>query len=255
MLAAHQACGVWGRATGIPYVQLLGRSLSLALGWGDSAPCIPPWLMRQQRERVRSSLYDFGRPNHDGVLPCARVKQQLVYSLFATTAAGYLNEYPGLYVTHPFTHRPLVEFCLAVPASQLVRGGESRSLMRRALRGILPDAIVRRQTKGALDECVARALEREWKAVGDIHSWQLCQRGLAEPRLLLQSLEKARLGLRLEDQSLVRIFSLERWLRSLDFMGAARRLQLSADDVPGPNTSLRARRIQAMEPPAVAEKS
>lgn len=255
LLAAHQACWVWGRATGIPYVQLLGRSLRLALWGADTAPCVPSWLMRRQREQVRSFLWDFGRPNHGGALPSTRVKQHLVHSLFATTAAGYLNEYPGLYVTHPYTHRPLVEFCLAVPVSQLVRSGQSRSLMRRTLRGILPDAIVKRQTKGALDECVARALQREWKEIGDIRSWQLCQRGFAEPGTLLQSLERARLGLRLEDQSLVRIFSLERWLRSLDFMGPAQRFQFSAGDVSCPNTSLRVRRIEAMVPPAIAEAS
>jgi hypothetical protein len=127
--------------------------------------------------------------------------------------------------------------------------------MRRALRGTLPDAIVRRQTKGALDECVARALQREWRQIGDIRSWQLCQRGLAEPAALLQSLERARLGLRLEDQSLVRIFSAERWLRSLDFIDRAHPWQFSAGDVTCPDTSLRARRMEAMEPPAIAETS
>jgi asparagine synthetase B (glutamine-hydrolysing) len=161
--AAHQACAVWAGATGIPYLQLLGRSLHLALsGRPDPAPALPPWLLRRQREQVRSLLGDCTPTNRRGALPSARVKQQLVHSLFATTAAGYLNEYRELYVTHPYTHRPLVEFCLAVPVTQLVRGGQSRSLMRRALRGTLPDTIVRRQTKGALDECVARALQREW---------------------------------------------------------------------------------------------
>ena len=35
--------------------------------------------------------------------------------------------------THPFAHRPLVEFLMSVPADVLCRPGEPRRLMRRAL--------------------------------------------------------------------------------------------------------------------------
>ncbi len=47
----------------------------------------------------------------------------------------------------PYLDHRLVEFALGVPAELKVRGPESKRLMRRALRGVLPDEIVERKDK------------------------------------------------------------------------------------------------------------
>jgi asparagine synthase (glutamine-hydrolysing) len=47
----------------------------------------------------------------------------------------------------PFLDHRLAEFVMGVPASQKVRGAETKVFMRRALRGILPDEIVNRKDK------------------------------------------------------------------------------------------------------------
>jgi asparagine synthase (glutamine-hydrolysing) len=57
-------------------------------------------------------------------------------------------ESPGLTKTYPFMHRPLVEFSLSIPSDELVRPGQPRLLMRRALAGVLPEAIRTRTSKG-----------------------------------------------------------------------------------------------------------
>src|SRR5205807_10296662 len=49
--------------------------------------------------------------------------------------------------THPFSHRPLFEFCASIPRTQLCRAGRRRDLMRRAFTGLLPAAIRDRTTK------------------------------------------------------------------------------------------------------------
>lgn len=52
----------------------------------------------------------------------------------------------------PTADRRLVEFCLAIPVEQYLLHGESRSLVRRAMAGILPDAVrleTRRGLQGA----------------------------------------------------------------------------------------------------------
>lgn len=46
----------------------------------------------------------------------------------------------GLEMRHPFFDKRLVEFCLALPASQSLKDGWTRSILRRAL-DVLPDAI------------------------------------------------------------------------------------------------------------------
>jgi asparagine synthase (glutamine-hydrolysing) len=62
--------------------------------------------------------------------------------------------------TYPYLDRRLVEFMFRVPADQLVRPGERRSLMRRALRGVLPEKIRLRRSKknptAALFRCINR---------------------------------------------------------------------------------------------------
>jgi asparagine synthase (glutamine-hydrolysing) len=49
--------------------------------------------------------------------------------------------------THPFCHRPLVEFVAAIPRQQLCGIGRPRDLMRRAFAGILPPEVLGRRTK------------------------------------------------------------------------------------------------------------
>ncbi len=115
-----------------------------------------------------------------------------------------------------------MEFCLAVPVSQLLLNGRPRSLMRRALKDVVPAKIAERVSKGMLDEALARATQREWWAIGDLRRWQLCERGFADPSQLSNSLKKARMGLQQTNENLVRVFSMERWMRSLNFISSCR---------------------------------
>ena len=48
---------------------------------------------------------------------------------------------------YPYLDRDLIEFLFAIPRAQLVRPGQRRSLMRRALKGIVPDEILNRKRK------------------------------------------------------------------------------------------------------------
>src|SRR5207253_1162093 len=47
----------------------------------------------------------------------------------------------GIESRHPFLDHQLVEFCIALPSSQKLRDGFGRSVMRRALSGVLPDCV------------------------------------------------------------------------------------------------------------------
>jgi asparagine synthase (glutamine-hydrolysing) len=64
----------------------------------------------------------------------------------------------GLEVRYPFFDRRLVEFCLAIPGDQKLRGGWTRSVMRRALEGILPPEVQWRATKAELSPSFERRL-------------------------------------------------------------------------------------------------
>jgi asparagine synthase (glutamine-hydrolysing) len=70
------------------------------------------------------------------------------YFLLTSFIAGYLPSFTfAEHVLLPYYDRDLVQFLLAIPGEQLLRPAERRSLMRRALKGIVPDMVLLRKTK------------------------------------------------------------------------------------------------------------
>ena len=55
----------------------------------------------------------------------------------------------GLEICSPLMDKRVIEFCLRVPAEQHERDGLRRSLVRRAMEGVLPSKVQWRTTKGA----------------------------------------------------------------------------------------------------------
>lgn len=53
----------------------------------------------------------------------------------------------GIEVAYPFFDTRLATFCLGLPASEKLRRGQSRSILRRAMEGLVPAAILSRQDK------------------------------------------------------------------------------------------------------------
>jgi asparagine synthase (glutamine-hydrolysing) len=222
--AAHRECLAWSHFMNMPYVQLLlKQAVPLTIGIGRAAqyqaPLIPAWIHRTWRDRLLSDKHDVELAPRRSTLPSFRAHLRVIHSLFNLLSAGYHNEYHDLYFTHPYTHRPLVEFCLATPISQFLRAGQTRSLMRRALRDLLPAKVCCRRSKASPQESFIRALQQEWHDVLDLDRWQLCQRGFINPPQVTEHLNKFRLGLQLPGGGLLdRLFSAERWLRSLSLI-------------------------------------
>lgn len=221
--AMHRECLKWSHLLAEPYLHLLlGQAIPLALSQvffksiGFLRPSIPRWIPGRQRKRMAERLQGGSLSRRTGLPPSFYMQSQLIASLFAHIAAGHHREYHDIYVSHPYSYRPLVEFCLAVPLSQLARDGANRSLMRRSFRNLLPPGLLARRSKGTIDETFFRAIRREWDDVGDLRRWELCQRGYVDKNELLQDLEQARAGYHGALAALIRVFSLERWLRSLN---------------------------------------
>jgi asparagine synthase (glutamine-hydrolysing) len=228
---AHQECITWSRATGTPYVRLLLRqAIPLAFGqifgWARQyqPPALPAWLSQSRKRSFHETVWDAVAPEQDTCRPAFQAHLRQVEALFCQLSASYLSEHRDIYVSHPYAHRPLVEFCLSLPISQHLRDGQTRSLMRRALADRLPSRVLRRKSKGSLEEPLARALEKEFSTIGRLSDWQLCQRGIAEPEPLCQAIHATRLGLQSPTSgNFIRVFSLERWLRSLSHIHETKR--------------------------------
>lgn len=220
-LQMHRSCRAWSRSMGVPYMQLLyGQALPRAVAAVRSRtprqeiPPLPDWLPERHKKAYADHMAS--SETRGQTLPSMRIQLRELRSLFNMTSAGYTNEYRDVYVSHPYLSRPLVEFCLAVPPDQFLRNGEGRSLMRRAMSGLLPPRILTRKSKGAINEAFSRALQKDWELMDDLRQWQLCQRGFADPSILQEHLTKLMLGIDPPGSHSVRILSAERWLRSLE---------------------------------------
>jgi hypothetical protein len=77
-------------------------------------------------------------------------------------------------------------------------------------------------SKGLLDEGITRALKREWHSVLGVVRWQVCEREYVTNARLMAALNQARLGILDLTGPLLRLFSMERWLRSLSYVQSAK---------------------------------
>jgi asparagine synthase (glutamine-hydrolysing) len=92
----------------------------------------------------------------------------------------------SLEARHPFCDRRLIEFCLALPSGQKLYRGWSRSILRRAMEGILPSEIQWRNDKGDLSSNFKlRLLQDERKT--------LEQAILGEPEIIEKYVDIAKL--------------------------------------------------------------
>ena len=120
-------------------------------------------------------------------------------------------------MSFPFLDRRLIELCLSLPVSDFVRGAETRSLHRRALRHLLPPEVAARRGKIALSEALLRDFALAWPRLREICPRPLCcQLGFVEERALLRAMHGARAGLGHGAVNLLFAVGLEFWLRGLE---------------------------------------
>lgn len=150
-------------------------------------------------------------------LPSHRDQAIGFWTAIRGVASGFRRELSRVDVSYPFLHRPFIEFMQAIPHTQRVRAGETRSLMRRALKGLLPEKIARRKSKGNPQEVIARAITREWRRFEPLFvDARIVARGYIDRAALQSTVERFRFGCGTHSPTLLKALVLEIWLRSLE---------------------------------------
>jgi asparagine synthase (glutamine-hydrolysing) len=116
--------------------------------------------------------------------------------------------------THPFAHRPLVEFLMSVPAEVLCRPDEPRRLMRAALADLWPPKVRERRSKGLFNTPWQEALRPIARSVIKAKQWHLVDRGFVDSQSFRSRLERVAAGLDSNESQLRQIIMLELWLRN-----------------------------------------
>jgi asparagine synthase (glutamine-hydrolysing) len=130
--------------------------------------------------------------------------------------------------THPFMHRPLVEFLMTVPSDVLCRPNEPRRLMRSAFSDLLPQKVRERRSKALFNtpwQAALRPVAREMLKVRRLH---VVERGYVEQRSIRSRLERLSVGLDCNETQLRQLMLVELWLRNHDENGVAEQVQRAA---------------------------
>ena len=116
--------------------------------------------------------------------------------------------------THPFAHRPLVEFLMTVPADALCRAGEPRRLMRAAFSEMWPLKLRARRSKGLFNAPWQEALRPVARALLKARQLQIVERGFVNLNSVHSRMERLTAGLECNESQLRQIILLELWLRN-----------------------------------------
>jgi len=119
-------------------------------------------------------------------------------------------------IRFPYLDRDLLEFMYSIPREQVVRVGERRSLMRRALIGIVPDELLNRKRKLFVPQEPPKVASRKWVNLVDVSEHIVCASlGIIDPNRYCETLQKGGGGKEISIDSLSRTLTLESWLRHL----------------------------------------
>lgn len=217
---------LWSQTLNKPYVSLLWqKTIVPALPRSLQPYCrraamnrVPAWFNPEFVERTGIREQELPPADPFGFsVPSDRDRSISYLSVVKTISPCHRRELTCLDSSYPFMHRPLIEFLQAIPFEQLLRPNENRSLMRRALRGILPEKIARRKTKGDPSEGLARTIAHELRAVRSLFTdSRVCAYGFMDAAPLLAAIDRARNGMELFAGALLTAIALEFWLRALE---------------------------------------
>jgi len=195
----------------------------------------PVWLDRAfiQRHRLTLSGYE-ERLQLSRALPSFQEAVSTLDALRRQLACDDLCSEPPYEKRYPYLDRDLLEFLYAIPREQLVRPGERRSLMRRALAGIVPDEVLHRRRKAYMARTPLVAIAAEWENFANLATNMVAASlGIVNPQSFANALHKAREGKEVPIVSLMRTLDMEIWLRArgqpmfLDHCSAKSQVNLS----------------------------
>jgi asparagine synthase (glutamine-hydrolysing) len=212
---AHQA-KLWALAKRKPWLRLLSGTFRCFLA--DSGARSPDWLTADFAKRHRAAATGYrNRRTILGPLPSFQENLQTLDSLrrelscSAPLAPDALCEW-----RYPYLDRDLLEFLFAIPPEQIVRPGQRRSLMRRALAGIVPNEILNRPRKTFVARRhIVELRERFSQTVEAITPMACDQLGIVNEKQFVRALGLVDTAQNVPIVPILRTLHIEAWLRHL----------------------------------------
>jgi asparagine synthase (glutamine-hydrolysing) len=212
----------WSLVKRRPWIQLLWQSaivvLPATLGqYLVKEAKVELWIRKDFAKRTKLAIRQLDVDEHFGLwLPTRRGYAGGVH-LMACKLAKFTPPSSALEeARYPYLDQNLIEFILSIPASQMLRPGERRSLMRRSLVGIVPQEILSRRTKQVGARVPVLVLNQHWDELQRIYQAPLsASLGYVHEAQLLKAICDARAGKIIPLTRVLWTISLEYWLRDL----------------------------------------
>ena len=141
-----------------------------------------------------------------------RWQVERIGSITGLLMRGYLDR--ACDIRYPFLHRPLVELALAAPWHVKEVPGETKALLRRAMRGRLPEKVRRRTEDVSTGHAVYGGVRNEWPVLEHVaDSSVLVDLGIVDRARLKNALHLARQGHASHLGGLLTTLTLDAWLQ------------------------------------------
>jgi asparagine synthase (glutamine-hydrolysing) len=191
---------------------------------------VEPWIQKEFAQRTNLARRRLGTNEHFGRrLPTRRSTISTVLATANKLSKCKSPAYALEEVRYPYLDWDLIAFVLSIPADQLLRPGERRSLMRRSLVGIVPLEILSRRTKQFGVRTHVLALEKRMdELLMAFESSLASQVGYLNQDCFLHVISAARNGKIALTPSVLQCISFEFWLRSLVAVGRVHGATMSA---------------------------
>ena len=240
-LLAHRLA-TWAIAKRKPWFQLLFESARCFLPPALGVPKhrrSPSWLDPSFVERHQAALEGYPiRYKLFGALPSFQENLHTLESLRRQIACSTPSCDPPCEKRFPFLDRDLLEFLYAIPRDQLVRPFERRSLLRRAVAGIVPEKILHRRRKAFVARRPLIAISDAWmNQQGKYNDMVISVLHIVSPEPFRLAVARARQGLEIAAVPILRALAIEQWfehLTSSSFM-PFRQINLPGPEVPTRN--------------------
>jgi asparagine synthase (glutamine-hydrolysing) len=181
------------------------------------SPYIAPWLRPSFVQRHRDVFWaDTRRVKLGCATPSFQSNLNGLDHVRRQLSTLHLNEFSNCRVTYPFLDRDLLSFLVAVPREQLVRPGQRRSLLRRALKDSVPREILDRKRKASVARRPLTILAGADAAIAALlQSPLIVSEGWIDKQVLRKAILEAKRGRSEHMISLQATLRLELWLQTL----------------------------------------
>ena len=209
----------WALASRRPALYLLADTIRQFLPHVFARNSSPPpaWLRPQFVKRNAKALNAFGhRFRIFGVSTSFQANLAALDALRRQVASMGVSPLIGLERRYPYLDRDLLEFLYAIPREQIVRPNQRRSLMRRALVGIVPAEILNRRRKAFIARAPLVSVQSELQQLLDqTQNMFAGQAGIVDAAAFRQCLKQAAQGGELPIVHVLRTLLIEAWLKHL----------------------------------------